>query len=83
MAGNPQAVILGGHEEALVTAICTLLKEHGVDAANLHERSQALLKKLGPEQVKEALQSNRPWQRLKYYANSKQPTVSSSCTRRT
>ena len=73
MAGNPQAVILGGHEEALVTAICTLLKEHGVDAANLHERSQALLKKLGPEQVKEALQSNRPWQRLKYYANQSSP----------
>jgi len=66
-------VVLGGHEDDLMVAISTLLKEHGVGAEQLQDRAQAIVKKLGAEPIKNALQSSRPWQALKRIANEAKP----------
>lgn len=66
-------VVLGGHEDDLMVAITTLLKEHGVGAEQLQDRAQAIVKKLGAEPINNALQSSRPWQTLKRIANEAKP----------
>ena len=68
-----QPLILGGHDPELVIAISTLLKEHGVDAEHLQDRAQTMITKLGSDSIKEALQSSRPWQKLKRLANDSSP----------
>lgn len=75
---NPESrsampVALGGHEDELLVAISTLLKEHGVGAEQLQDRAQAMIKKLGTEAIKTTLQSSRPWQALKRIANEAKP----------
>ena len=74
-AMNHVALCLGGHEDSLVIAISALLKEHGVQAEQLQERSQTMLSRLGIEPIKEAIQSNRPWQKLKQLANQCSPPL--------
>ena len=74
-AMNHVTLCLGGHEDSLVIAISALLKEHGVQAEQLQERSQTMLSRLGVEPIKEAIQSNRPWQKLKQLANQCSPPL--------
>ena len=73
MASCVYPVALGGHEDDLMVAISTLLKEDGVGAEQLQDRAQAMIKKLGTEAIKTPLQSSRPWQALKRIANEAKP----------
>ena len=70
-----QPLILGGHDPELVIAISTMLKEHGVDAEQLQNRAHTMITKLGTDPIKEALQSSRPWQKLKRLANDSSPPI--------
>ena len=68
-----QTLALGGHDPELIIAVSTLLKEHGVDVEHLQDRAQTMITKLGSDQIKEALHSSRPWQKLKRLANDSSP----------
>lgn len=70
----PSPLVLGGHSE-LETAMCAILKEHGVFMDRVQERSKLVIQKLGQHAITGALKSNRPWQSLKQLANLQSPPI--------
>ena len=69
----PQSMILGGHNE-LETAVCAILKEHGVFMDRVQDRAKLIIQKLGQQAITGALKSTRPWQSLKQLANMQTPS---------
>lgn len=52
-----------------------LLKEHGVEDAEVQSRCQMLNDKLGATSVKKAMAASNPWRELKWLANQVTPAV--------
>eukprot|EP00438_Fugacium_kawagutii_P009865 Skav229362 [mRNA] locus=scaffold3209:156150:160939:- [translate_table: standard] len=71
---NPQYLRLGGAQD-LEIALGTLLKEHGVFATRIPERTKTVLSKLGPQLVLKSIQSTRPWAMLKQASNQQSPPL--------
>ena len=69
----PRTVELGGHEDELLTAISTMLKEHGVGLDQVQQRARAFINKAGHQELQAAVVSSRPWQTIKRIANECKP----------
>ena len=59
------------HDEQL----SALLRQHGVEAAEVPTRMDLLKQKLGQEAIQKSLQSANPWRHLKWYANQCVPQL--------
>ena len=71
---NPQIpLMLGGHQNELEVAIQALLKEHGVFAERLMERTKQMIDSLGTANLVAAIRSQRPWASIKQSANQCNP----------
>ncbi len=71
----PQFLSLGGHGTELETAVCAILREHGVFMERVQERARLIIQKLGNQAVTSALKNVRPWQALKQMANMQSPAI--------
>ena len=72
-ANQPKMILLGGHEEELVTAVSAMLKEHGVSTDQVYQRAKGFISKVGAQEVHAAVVSSRPWQAIKRLANECKP----------
>eukprot|EP00438_Fugacium_kawagutii_P005165 Skav206282 [mRNA] locus=scaffold922:138713:143392:- [translate_table: standard] len=70
-----ELVAIGGHPEELTTAISAMLREHGVEAAQVQSRAAEVINKLGKEELRKAIHSSRPWAQIKQLANRHSPPV--------
>ena len=70
----PNQIVLGGHSE-LETAVCAILKEHGVFMDRVQDRARLVIQKLGQQAVTGAMKTTRPWQSLKQMANMQTPPI--------
>ena len=66
-------VILGGHGDEVITAVASLLKEHGVFNERVIGRANEAIDAIGRNQIIQAMQGSRPWVALKQLANQKNP----------
>ncbi len=66
-------VILGGHGDEVITAVASLLKEHGVFNERVIGRANEAIEAIGRNQIIQAIQGSRPWVALKQLANQKSP----------
>ena len=66
--------VLGGQSE-LEVAIQAILKEHGVFASRLIDRTSLLLKSFSTQALSGVFQSARPWQALKQLASNHKPPI--------
>ena len=71
----PPHLFLGGHGSEIETAVCAILREHGVFMERVQERAKLIIQKLGHQAVTSALKNTRPWQALKQMANMQSPAV--------
>ena len=67
-------LVLGGQSE-LETAIQAVLKEHGVFAERLHDRTTMIMRTLSHQALVGVFQAARPWQQLKHLATSHTPSI--------
>ena len=72
-ANQAKVILLGGHEEELVTAVSAMLKEHGVSTDQVYQRAKGFISKVGAQEVHAAVVSSRPWQAIKRLANECKP----------
>ena len=66
-------VIMGGHGDEVVTALASILKEHGVFNERVLARANEAIENIGRQQIVQAIQGSRPWVALKQLANQKVP----------
>eukprot|EP00438_Fugacium_kawagutii_P031817 Skav203288 [mRNA] locus=scaffold324:419478:422414:+ [translate_table: standard] len=67
-------LVLGGQSE-LETAVCAILKEHGVFLSRVAERAKMVISKLGQNAVTDAMKAQKPWLMLKQLASAQQPEL--------
>ena len=66
---------LGGHQSELEVALSAILKEHGVFADRLQDRTKEMIDAIGTTSLINALRSNRPWVAIKQLANQSSPKL--------
>ena len=69
---STRPLLLGGQSE-LETSIAAILREHGVFASRVAERSKQVINVLGATPLTQALRSIRPWVAIKELANQQTP----------
>lgn len=67
--------VVGGHSPEMLTAIATLLREHGVSPDQASSRASDVITALGADRIAKCFQEPRPWASLKQLANSQQPPL--------
>ena len=67
-------LVLGGQSE-LETALQAILREHGVFADRLQERSSLVLRSLSHQALAGVFNAARPWQQLKQLASNHTPSI--------
>ena len=65
--------VRGKGQEGPDPVLLGLLRQHGVPAVDAVSRAESIVASLGKEQVKKALQGQKPWQDLKWVANQQVP----------
>ena len=71
----PRPWIWGNGQGDPKNVLLAILKQHGIDDADLHSRYEMLCSKLGRDKVNATAASSNPWKELKGLANQSLPPV--------
>ncbi len=71
--------VWGKGQEGTDPVLLGLLRQHGVPAEEVVARAEHMCAQLGKETIRKAIQSQRPWQELKWIANQQVPPYQLIC----